>query len=387
MHNLIYGGINSEDYKAYITNAGIYKSPEKRYKKYTVPGRNGVLLEDTGTFENVEVEYPFCVYENCDTNYRAYIAALKRKKGYQRIEDTFHPEYYRMGAFLDEFEPKEVTSDGEMCNGVLKFDCMPQKWLKSGEEPMIFWTTAVIPSEETASGKDEIHSGIFDFATISRNISLTITCPAAETILVTYHSLSYDPIEQETTIITANAVTCRNGDTIVLNYDSTATCGDFDVLCSDSDTVSAIVHCILSEGSDFTEMDIPFATKYTFVNPTGFIARPLIVFGGLLNADITLKNYLDDQVKETYSLYAETNVLIERNKTYLDCDSMYMYNENGENITQQLHITTAIDNTGKSLVFPRFLGEEIEIETNVNSTSFDPGFIPLVWVYPRWWEV
>lgn len=387
MHNLIYGGINSEDYKAYITNAGLYKSPEKRYKKYTVPGRNGDLLEDTETFENVEVEYPFCVYENCDINLQEYVASMRRKKGYQRIEDTFHPEYYRMGAFLDEFEPKRVTEEAGMCHGVLKFDCMPQKWLKSGEEPMIFWTTAVIPSEETESGKDEIHSGIFDFSKISRNVSLTISCPAAETILVTYQSLSYDPIEQETSIITTDTITCENGDAIVLNYDPTATCGDFEILCNNSDTVSAVVHCTLSEGSVLTEMDIPFAVKHTFVNPTGFIARPLIVFGGLLNANITFKNYIDDEVEETYSLYAETNVLIERNKTYLDCDSMYMYNENGNNITQQLHITTAIDTTGQSLVFPRFLGEKIEIEPNVNSTDFDPGFVPLVWVYPRWWKI
>ena len=290
-------------------------------------------------------------------------------------------------ASVDKVRIEKLGSRYNSGTFAITFNCKPQKFLKSGEEPMVFWTTAVIPSEETASGKDGIHSGIFDFAKISKDISLTISCPAAETILVTYQSLSFDPIEQETSIITTDTITCENGNTIVLNYDPTATCGDFVLTCSDSDTVSAVVHCILSEGLELTEMDIPFAAKYTFANPTGFTARPIIVFGGLINADITLKNYLDDEVEETYSLYAETNVLIERNKTYLDCDSMYMYNENGNNITQQLHITTAIDKTGRSLVFPRFLGENIEIEPHVKSTEFYPGFIPLIWVYPRWWTV
>ena len=389
MHELIYGGINSRDYKVFITNAGLYKSPEKRYKRHTVPGRNGDLLEDTGTFENVEVEYPFCVYENCDRNLREFIAALRRKKGYQRIDDTFHPEYYRMGAFLDEFEPKRVTEDADKCNGVLKFECLPQKFLTEGDEPIIFWTPVITHKEDSgdltpSSQYDTMHSGLFSFDTglIEREITVTIHCPENETVEFT--AVNYDANRDEIDTTTQTAI---NGQVIQITYSQLAEYGSFYIEADDIDVVTATLECELYLQEVAEKYECELGEKITIYNPTGFAAAPLFEFYGLAVADITLKNYLDGELDEMYVFYTDVETSV--GHAFLDCDAMYMYDDAGNNITNLLHIATARNSRNQSLVFPKLGTNKIEITPGFNAydVSIAPNWLPIVAMYPRWWTV
>lgn len=390
MHNLIYGGINSGDYKAYITNAGIYKSPEKRYKIHTVPGRNGDILEDTGTYKNVVVEYPFCVYENSDRNLEAFVNAMRRKKGYQRIDDTFHPEYYRMGAFLDEFEPKEVTMDAEMCNGVLKFDCLPQKYLAEGDEAIMLWTPVISYKEDsgdlTPAEYDTMHSGLFGFGTglIGRDITVTIHCPEDETVEFT--SVNYDSDREimESELIPQ---TVGNGESIDVSYRILASYGAFYIEADDIDVVTATLECEFDIQGVPEKHTFELGKKLTIYNPTGFVSAPLFEFYGLAVADITLNNYVNDEIDETYIFHTSVETTI--GHAFLDCDAMYMYDDNNNNITDLLHITTARDARNQSLVFPRFGAESIEIIPGSNAyyTSIAPNWLPIVAIYPRWWKI
>ena len=49
--NLTFGGICSADYDIYITGEAVYNAPARNVEMIDVPGRNGQLLIDYGTYE------------------------------------------------------------------------------------------------------------------------------------------------------------------------------------------------------------------------------------------------------------------------------------------------------------------------------------------------
>ena len=104
---LIYAGKSSMDFGLYISGAGTFNAPERDTKSISIPGRNGELTLDNGRY--------------------------KKFKGYQRLEDTYHTEEYRMAKYSGGFESGSTKG---MSAGITKltFDCMPQRFLKEGEK-------------------------------------------------------------------------------------------------------------------------------------------------------------------------------------------------------------------------------------------------------------
>ena len=401
MHELIYGGINSRDYKAFITNAGLYKSPEKRYKRHTVPGRNGDLLEDTGTFENVEVEYPLCVYEDSDNNLQAFLAAMLRKKGYQRIEDTFHPEYYRMGAFLDEYEPKRVTEDAEMSNGVIKFNCMPQKWLKYGEEPICIIEGTFYNYVSTDDDPD-----IPSIATMRTGY---MGVPSDMLMTVKLHNEHDDALAEVVGYNSQGVETYR--EFLVPEYERWLPSGDYQAeiefpsgtsswdfyyringsyigeVLTIGNTNAEFIYA-LTESGETRHIDAILRETVELQNPTGYATKPMIEYFAYYNSNIKITN-IDSNGEDaeyyelSFDMSGETNKHI-----YLDCDQQYAYNSDGKNVSNIMSIVTAESAGGKSLVFPELGTDKIRIEflyhTNADSVSQHN---TIIFVYPRWWTV
>lgn len=383
MHELMYGDINSRDYKAFITNAGIYKSPEKRYKEHTVPGRSGKVLEDTGTFENVDVEYPLCVYEDSDNNLQAFLAAMLRKKGYQRIEDTFHPEYYRMGAFLDEYEPKRVTEDAEMSNGVIKFKCKPQKWLKSGEEPIYFCAHDAVQAENIPSGNVGISTSLMP---IPAGREMTFTTYRIEDEAVYYRLTQYDGFGHVVQLndgvfggepYTMNVEFEQDAEKWVMYLYSTES--------SNLDAAYILFEFTFNlEGID-TDISAYFRNKITIKNPTGFFTNPLIEYILFDKGTLKITNNNTDGTADYYEL----EVTQDRGgvRVFVDCDMQYVYDTMGENMSDRISIITAQDSNGESLVFPRFGDANISLEFKRTENVLASDRPNIVAIYPRWWTV
>lgn len=136
-NNLIFGGVNSASYGIFITGAGVYNAPVRAVEKVTVPGRNGLLMLDQGRYENITVEYPAFAFGKTRKEFREKIAAFRNAiaslTGYQRLEDTYHPEEYRMGLYADGLNV-DVGAYGGSGRFALKFNCKPQRYLKDGEQ-------------------------------------------------------------------------------------------------------------------------------------------------------------------------------------------------------------------------------------------------------------
>lgn len=383
MHKLSYGGINSEDYKIFITNAGIYKSPEKRYKEHTVPGRSGKVLEDTGTFENIEVEYPICVYEDSDNNLQAFLAAMLRKKGYQRIEDTFHPEYYRMGAFLDEYEPKRVTEDAEMSNGVIKFKCLPQKWLKSGEEPMYFCAHDAVQAENIPSGNVGLSTSLMP---IPEGREMKFTTYRIEDETVYFRLTQYDGFGHVVGVI--DGVFGGEPYTMNVEFEQDAEKWVMYLYSTDSDNLDAayiLFEFTYNLEAVDTVISAYFKNNITIENPTGFFAKPLIEY--ILFDKGTLK-ITNDNTDGTTDYY-ELEITQGRGgvRVFVDCDMQYVYDTMDENMSDRIRIITAQDSKGESLVFPRFGDGNIALEFKRTETVLSYSRPNIVAIYPRWWTV
>lgn len=137
--SLIYGGVNSADYDIYISGDGVYNAPERHVEMITVPGRDGLVALDMGRFENIEVVYPCGTFattqEEFSEKLSAWRNAIMSLRGYQRLEDTYHPEEFREAVFMSaiEVEPVSYNRAGEF---KLTFNCKPQRRLSVGDLPI-----------------------------------------------------------------------------------------------------------------------------------------------------------------------------------------------------------------------------------------------------------
>jgi len=133
---LRFGTVDSGDFGIYITGSAVYNAPERAVERVSVPGRNGALIIDQGHFENVPVTYPAGTFATSQSEFAANIGAFRNavlsQLGYQRLEDDYNPDEYRMAnasaGFDVEPAPGRVAGEFE-----LVFDCKPQRFLTAGE--------------------------------------------------------------------------------------------------------------------------------------------------------------------------------------------------------------------------------------------------------------
>lgn len=130
---LFFAGKSSEDFNCHISGSGTFLSPERDVKSVSVPGRNGDLHIDNGRYYNVEVVYPAFITKDFRKNFDALKAFLLSQRGYKRLEDTYHPEYYRRARFAGRIEPV-MTTLNRAGSFELRFDCDPRRFLKEGEK-------------------------------------------------------------------------------------------------------------------------------------------------------------------------------------------------------------------------------------------------------------
>lgn len=133
IQTLTIGGRNLADFGVYISGEGTYNAPERSITEEVVPGRNGSLIIDNGRYQNIEVSYPAFIIRDFPRNMagmRSYLASLR---GYSRLEDSYHPDEYRMAALSGGLDVKTSGYMNREGKFTLTFNCKPQRFLRSGE--------------------------------------------------------------------------------------------------------------------------------------------------------------------------------------------------------------------------------------------------------------
>lgn len=133
----LFGGKSSRDFGVFLSGSGTYDAPERDVSLTEVPGRNGDLVFDNGRFKNVDLTYPAFLFQHFAENFSAFRNFLLSRTGYQRLEDTYHPDEYRMALFTGPLTP-EMGSFLKEGSFEIKFNCKPQRFLKAGEEMQVF---------------------------------------------------------------------------------------------------------------------------------------------------------------------------------------------------------------------------------------------------------
>lgn len=173
---IIYNDKNLSDFGVAVIGRGTFNAPARDIEKVHVPGRSGDMLFDDGSMQNIVVTYPdCCIVENFPRNVRALRNFLYTDPGYHKLEDSYNPETYRLGAFLGPFDAEGHTGRGNR-SGVfsLSFDCKPYRYLRSGDNLI------ALPLRRT-SGSNYIYTvslGAVPFFTIYGSLSgatITIT--------------------------------------------------------------------------------------------------------------------------------------------------------------------------------------------------------------------
>ena len=132
-HYLWFNGKSSSHFGLYISGEQTFNAPERDVESIDIPGRNGSLTISRGRFKNLTVSYPVFIRQDFSQNAAAARAWLLGVDGYARLEDTYHPDSYRLARFLGplDFTMRFLNYSGE---ATLSFDCQPQRFFKSGEQ-------------------------------------------------------------------------------------------------------------------------------------------------------------------------------------------------------------------------------------------------------------
>jgi len=138
-----FDGITSDDKSILVESYPVWVIPNRIYNEVNVPGRNGTLLFDTGSYENVPQPYDIAIISRdgkFEDKVHSFLSWINGNAGYRRLEDSKTPDTYRMARFKG--NAAEIENAFNMIGkATITFDCMPFRWLKSGETSITISST------------------------------------------------------------------------------------------------------------------------------------------------------------------------------------------------------------------------------------------------------
>ena len=103
----------------------------------TIPGRNGDLIWETGSYENRSGSAPcFCLQKDVEKAISSAGRFLMGKKGYRRLETSDDPDHYWMARV--ENSPQIAMRLRTLAPFEIGFDCKPPRFVKTGENAVVF---------------------------------------------------------------------------------------------------------------------------------------------------------------------------------------------------------------------------------------------------------
>ena len=150
---ITFNGISSEQYGIHVETPPAYVMPEHDYEVIHVPGRNGDIIIDKGSYKNVTRTYDisFGEHDGDFTSFASGIADwLFRYPGYGRLEDSYEPDYFRNAYYSGGLEIENIYHQAGRAS--LEFTCEPARYLKSGTTSYTFTSDGTLtnPTEQSS---------------------------------------------------------------------------------------------------------------------------------------------------------------------------------------------------------------------------------------------
>lgn len=183
-----WGGEDSTDYGIVVGQSPVFDKPIRKQTVYNVPGRNGTILFQQDAFEDVVRTYNVWVAEETEEDsggvlsgtltdrVSAITAWLNSKSGYQELEDSFEPDYFRLAYYSG----GDSFSDNMMQYGEseLNFTCRPERFLKTGKTAVTVTNGTILDNPTKFTSRPLIYiqgSGTFGITLGGNTISATVT--------------------------------------------------------------------------------------------------------------------------------------------------------------------------------------------------------------------
>lgn len=201
---IVFNGNSSSTYGIEVEHPPAYIYPKKDLEVIHVPGRNGDIIIDKGSYQNVTREYDIAagsLSETYQTIANRVSSWLHSASGYARLEDSYEPDYFRL-AYYDE-ENTFTNILGKAGRATIKFVCKPQRYLKSGETPLLYTAASIITNNTSFQSSPLIK----------------VTGSGSGSVVIGSYTISIDNISG-TTFIDCELQDCWNG---VNNWNSHVT--------------------------------------------------------------------------------------------------------------------------------------------------------------------
>lgn len=158
---IMFNGKSSRDLHVVVEHPPAYDTPERDYDVTSIPGRNGDLILDNGSFSNVSRDYEIAIdarEKGFSKTVSEVMGWLRSASGYSRLEDSYDEAYYRMACFRESLSVENVLNQAG--RATISFDCMPQRFLKSGEQAVEFTGAGTLENPTVFNAKPLIRAVI-----------------------------------------------------------------------------------------------------------------------------------------------------------------------------------------------------------------------------------
>lgn len=136
---IIFNGKSSLEYGLQVEHYPSYEAPQRDYELTHVPGRNGDVLVDSGSYKNVNREYELasgsCSPDTFTFLVQQFIDWLCSFPGYGILEDSYDDDHYRVAVYDESLSITNIQNRAGRAK--IRFNCKPQRFLKTGDVPII----------------------------------------------------------------------------------------------------------------------------------------------------------------------------------------------------------------------------------------------------------
>lgn len=130
-----FNNITSSSLGIYVERFPDHAFPERDYLVQAVPGRNGDVVIDTGSYKNVDRLYDVVIVSDTVGGFQGVASALNgwlhQGSGYLRLEDSYESDVYRLAMYKESNSIRNILMQAG--RATIAFNCKPQCFLKSGE--------------------------------------------------------------------------------------------------------------------------------------------------------------------------------------------------------------------------------------------------------------
>ena len=139
-------GVDAASAGIHLQKPVVFSKAIPNIESKTIPGRNGALIFDTGSYKNRSGSAScFCLQDDVESAISSAGRFLMGGKWYRRLETSDDPNHYWMARV--ENSPQIEMRLRVLAPFEIEFDCKPQRFLKSGENKTSFTASGSISNQ------------------------------------------------------------------------------------------------------------------------------------------------------------------------------------------------------------------------------------------------